>query len=201
MNSIFIHIRGIFNKNKTLIAIIFIALLVIFIVKKCEDEPRIITRTETKIITKVDTIVKTVIGKPKTVYVAKYSTKWRDSIVYVEGTSDGTNEGTIKALQYETVLKGTKASANIKIVSLGEVLDVSGTFTYPEKETTTTITKTKAKSGLFIYGSVPFNTNNINIEAGVMYQFKNTIIVGVGGQYDDFSKSAYLKGTVAIRVF
>ena len=194
----------ILNKYKAVIIVVVAALLFITIVRQCEKEPRITTVTRVDIKKIKDSIKEVLLKEIEPVYIdtgsikyIKGNTKWRDSLVYV----DKPGLSTIKALQYETVLKGTKASANIKIVSLGEVLDVSGTFTYPEKETTTTITKTKAKSGLFIYGSVPFNTNNINIEAGVMYQFKNTIIVGVGGQYDDFSKSAYLKGTVAIRVF
>ena len=108
---------------------------------------------------------------------------------------------TIKASQYETVLKGTKASANIKIVSLGEVLDVQGVFTYPELETTTTITKTKAKSGLFVFGQVPLNTNNISVELGLAYQFKNTLMLMGGVQYNDFTKSADLKVGIGVKIF
>ena len=190
--------RGFIEKYKVIITVVVCALVFMTVVRQCEKEPTIRTVTETKTVIVHDTITKTIISEPKVVYVKKYvDVKGDTKIVYLEKQDTSATE----AKEYKSTIKGTKASAEVTVLTTGDLLDISGIITYPELETTTTITKTKSKSGLFLYGSVPLNTNSINIEAGVIYQFKNTLMLGVGGQYDDYSKSGYLKATIGVKIF
>ena len=178
---------------------LFIAVILLILVNKaCESEAKVTTKTETKTIIVHDTIIKTVISEPETVYVQKIKTVKGDTeIVYV----DKTDSTSIKANRYTTEVKSNKATANLKITTTGELLDVTGVITYPEKETITTITKTKDKSGLFMYANMPLNANIINVEAGVIYQFKNKILLMGGVQYNQFTKSADLKAGIGIKLF
>ena len=182
---------NIWQKYKVVITIFICVMIFISVVKSCEKEPKIVTRTVTKIVTKHDTIIKVKIQEvPKTVYIQKIKTvEGETKIVYVDKPTDST----IKANQYDATVVSNNATAQLKITTTGELLDVQGVITYPEKETTTTITKTKAKSGLFIYGSVPLNKNQINVETGLIYQYKNTLGVMGGVQYNEFTKLAELK--------
>jgi hypothetical protein len=190
--------KNIFDTYKTLIITIIVCLAFITIVRQCEKEPKTVVKTVTKTVTKHDTIIKTVISKPKTVYVNKYvNVKGETEIVYVKLP----DSSTIKANQYNTTLNSNKANAALKITTTGELLDVSGVIIYPKETVTTTITKTSAKSGLFLYGSAPLNTNNISVEVGLLYQFKNTIGVMGGLQYNDFTKSVDAKIGLAVKIF
>jgi hypothetical protein len=182
---------------KNIIWIVLGLACVVVFVKSCDDEDKIVTKTEIKYIKVIDTVVKTVISEPKTVYINKYKTiKGNDSIVYVSKT-DST---TVKANQYDTKLESNNATADLKITVIGELLDVSGIITYENKETTTTITKTKAKSGVFIYGNVPINSNLINVEVGLLYQIKNKLIIMGGVQYNQFTKSPDIKVGIGIKL-
>jgi hypothetical protein len=188
----------ILNKYKVIVTVVVCSLIFMTIVRQCEKEPKIVTKTVTKTITKRDTITKTIISEPKTVYVKKYvNVKGEDKIVYLEKQDASATE----AKEYNTILQSNKSTANIKITTTGELLDVSGTITYPEKENTITITKSRAKSGLFVYGTAPLNTNNISIEVGMAYQFKNTLMIIGGVQYNDFTKSADLKVGIGVKIF
>jgi len=188
----------IWNKYKVIVTIVVCSLIFMTIVRQCEKEPKIVTKTVTKTIIKHDTITKTIISEPKTVYVKKYvNVKGKDKIVYLEKQDTSATE----AKEYNTILQSNKSTANIKITTTGELLDVSGTITYPEKEKITTITKSRAKSGLFVYGTAPLNTNNISIEVGMAYQFKNTLMIIGGVQYNDFTKSADLKVGIGVKIF
>ena len=186
------------NKYKAVIILVVAALLFITIVRQCEKEPKIVTKTVTKIVTQYDTIIKTVISEPKTVYVKKFvNVKGDTEIVYVNAS----DSSSVKANQYNTTLTSNKASADLKITVDGTLLDVTGVIRYPEKTVTNTVTKSKAKSGLFVFGQVPLNTNNIQVEIGLMYQFKNTLMVTGGVQYNDFTKSADLKVGLGVKIF
>jgi hypothetical protein len=188
----------IWTKYKNIIFIVVGFLLVMIIVRSCEKEPKITTKTVTKIEYVRDTFIKTVISEPKVVYVQKIKTiEGETKVVYLDKPSSST----ISANQYETVLKSNNATANLKITSTGEVLDVQGTIDFPKETTITTITKSTAKSGLFIFAQVPVNQNQINIEVGALYQFKNTFGIMGSVQYNEFTKGVDLKAGMLIKIF
>lgn len=179
-------------------------LLVLFIIffaalKQCEGKPQVTTVTETKIITKVDTITKVEIKEiPKKVYVEKIKTvKGKDSIIY----KDKPSETTTTANQYQTTLKSNKATAKLDITTTGELLDVSGNITYPEKETITRITKVKPQSGLFIYGSAPISSRSLSPEVGALFQIKNKLILGAGVQYDNITNNVNATFTLGVKIW
>lgn len=172
--------------------IVFIA-----IIKQCEKEPKIVTKTEIKYIKVTDTITNTIISKPKTVYVEKVKTiKGKDSIIYKNKPS----ETTINANQYETKLESNNASVDLKITTTGELLDVSGVITYENKETITTITKTSDKSGFYIYGMMPLD-QSVSPEIGALYQLKNKLFISGGVQYNGYSKAIDFKIGLGIKIF
>ena len=168
-------------------------LIILFaLLKQCENDP--IIKIETKTITKIvtDTIVKTnIVEVEKKVYVEKF----KDSIVF----TDKPSETTTTATQYKTKLESNNATADIVITSLGEVLNVQGTITYPEKEIITNITKTKNASGLFVYGSTAINNFN-SAEVGLMYQFKNTVGVMAGVNYNIITTQPELRVGILIKL-
>lgn len=193
--NIFIIIRDFIKQYKYILFSIVLLIIALTLIKKCENKNDVFVKTKTVI--KTDTIYKTIISPPKIVYVNKYVDKQGEkAIVYLEKPTDST---TIKANQYNTTLISNNATSKLKITTTGELLDVTGFTTYPE--VTKTVTKTDAKSGLFLYGSAPLNTNNLNIEVGLMYQFKNTLMLSGGVQYNDFIKTAEFKIGLGIKIF
>ena len=169
------------------------------IVKACEQEPKIVTKTETKIVTKHDTIHNfEIIDKPVKVYIERFKTlKGKDSIIYLKEP----NGSEIEANSFKTVLSSNKAKADLNIVTTGELLDVKGVITYPEVTNTVTITKTKPQSGLFVFGAMPINANVINPELGLMYQFKNSLMFTTSAQYNNFTKNPDIKIGIGIKIF
>ena len=141
---------------KRLIYIVAAFIIMFALIKQCEGEPKVVTKTVTKVIKVHDTITEVKIDTFYTqVYIDKVKTvKGKDSIIY----KDKPSETTTTAKQYNTTLKSNEASAELKITTSGELLDVSGVITYPKKETTTTITKTRDASGFYIYASMPIST-------------------------------------------
>lgn len=170
-----------------------------FVVKQCEKKPKVVTKTKIKYVKVIDTITKIEIQEvPKTVYVEKVKTvKGKDSIIYV----DKPNDSTITANQYDTKLESNNATADLKITTTGQLLDVKGVINYTQENTTTTITKTVPQSGLFLYGKTSINPLVENIEVGLDYQFKNTFIVGASTSYNDLSKSVNFNVKVGFRIF
>lgn len=171
--------------------------IAIFVVTKCKTEPKIVTVTEIEYVTKTDTITNTVIKKE---FLTKYVTKiktldGRDSIVYV----DKQTRQAIKVREYEAVVQTDSSRADLKITSTGEVLDVKGTITYDQKQTTTTITKFKESSGLFLYAETSLQPSLEHFELGLDYQFKNKIIIGVSGSVvqDQF----YFNAKLGFKIF
>lgn len=198
----------IWNKYKIVFLAILTFILLLGVVKGCENEPKITTKTTINIEHIKDSIKKVLIKELKPIYIDTGSTKyvkikgkaeiqWRDSIVY----RDKPSKTTIKANQYDTQLKSNNATASLKITSTGEVLDVQGTIEYPKQTITNTVTKTSAKSGLFIFAQVPINKNKINAEIGLLYQFKNTLGVMGSLQYNQYSKGIDGKVGLAIKLF
>jgi len=179
----------------------FLVLFIIFfaILKQCEGKPTVTTVTETKIVTVHDTITEVKIKEvPKTVYVEKIKTvKGKDTIIYKDSSSDST----ITAKQYQTTLKSNEASAELKITTSGELLDVSGIITYPEKETTTTITKIRNASGLFIYGNSAISATGISPGVGALFNIKNKLILGAGVEYNNFTNNVNATFTLGVKIW
>ena len=176
------------------LAIVFFALC-----KQCEGEPKVVTKTVTKVTKVHDTITEVKIDTFYTrVYVNKYIDKQGEKvIVYV----DKANDSTITANQYTTTLKSNNSTAKIDITTTGELLDVSGVITYPEKETTTTITKTRDASGLYIFGAAPINSQALTPEIGVLYQFKNKMFVSTSVQYNNFTNNVDAKIGIGVKIW
>ena len=173
--------------------------LVLILIKQCEQEPKTITKTKIEYIKVTDTITETIISEvPRTVYVERTKTVYgKDSIVFVNTPTDST----ITAKQYDTKLSSNNAIAELKITTTGELLDVTGTITYEKEVKTIEITKTKPKSGLFIYADVPVSGNVQNLEAGLLYQIRNTMLLKGGVQYNSLTKSPDIKIGIGIRIF
>lgn len=169
-----------------------IILAMCLFLKQCSKEPKTITKTEYIKVT--DTITNTIIDTvPKLVYVEKTKTiKGKDSIVYKDKPTDNT----IKANQYNTTLKSNNASADLKITTTGELLDVQGAINYTKEIKTVK----QAQSGLFLYGDVPITKPHTNVELGLIYQFKNSILIKGGAQYNNFTKGVDLKVGIGIKL-
>lgn len=172
-------------------------IIIIVLVKQCEGEPRTIVKTKTEYIKVTDTVTNTIIQEvPKEVFVERVITqKGKDSIVYRDAPTDST----ITANQYDTKLESNNATADLKITTTGELLDVQGTIDYTKEIKTIETTKIRDASGLYIYGNMP--VNSVQPEVGVLYQFKNKMFVSAGAQYNEFTKSADLKIGLGIKIF
>ena len=181
--------------SKWLYIVIGIVLLMILL-RSCNDEPQIKTKIE--YIERTDTITKVEIQEvPKKVYVYKTKTlKGKDSIVYVK-EKDTNNLPIIEANQFTTMLKSNNATADLKITTTGELLDVQGVINYTEK--IKTVTEFKNNSGLFIFGQT--NTKFDTYGIGVDYVIKNKIIIGASGTYNTQFKTSSINLKVGIRVF
>lgn len=184
--------------KKEIIYIIASIIAIIVIVKACEQEPKIVTKTEVKTVTVHDTVHKfKILEKPVKVFLERFKTlKGKDSIIYLKEP----NSSTIEANSFKTVLSSNKAKADLEIVTTGELLDVKGVITYPEVTNTITTKITKAQSGLFLYGKVPISNFN-SPEVGVLYQFKNSLMIGTGVQYNDLTAKPEFTATIGIKIF
>jgi hypothetical protein len=173
-------------------------LLTIFVVKRCEGEPKVITKTTTVVKTVTDTIERVVVSKPVVKYVEKIKTvKGKDSIIY----RDKPSNTTLEANQYDTQLKTNNATATLKVTTTGELLDVSGTIDHPEKTVTTTITKIKPKSGAFLYAETQLSTSPKRFEVGIDYQLRNKILIGVSADYSNITKTVNANIKLGIKIF
>lgn len=179
-----------------LIAILLFSLV---IVRSCEQEPKVVTNTKIVYKTKTDTVTKVIIDeKIKKVYVDRIEKiKGKDSIVYRDAPSDTT----VEANQYAANLVTNNATAQLTITTTGQLLDVSGTIKYNEKETTNSIIITKPKSGLFLYGETSATPLFSRAEIGLDYQIKNTLIVGSSFSFDNISKQNYINLKLGFRIF
>lgn len=179
--------------------LIGIILIILIIVKTCEQEQKVVTKTKVIYKTKTDTIKETVIKEvPKSVHVEKIKhIKGKDSIIYVDRQTDTS----IEANQYDTELKANNATAKLKITTTGQLLDVSGTIDYQEKHTHTTTTIIKPKSGLFIYGQTSVSPLLEVSAIGLDYQLKNTVIIGASFNLDHITNKNYISAKIGLRIF
>lgn len=180
-----------------IIWVVVSAVAMFLLMRSCEEKPKIVTKVKTETIIKTDTITKTVIKEvPKVVYVEKIKTvEGKEIIVYVDKETDTT----VKANQFTTKLESNKATANLKITTTGELLDVFGTITYPETLKAVETIKTINASGFYIYGGSTLR--NIQPEIGALFQIKNKIIIGAGMQYNSFKSSLDYKAIIGFRLF
>lgn len=180
---------------KYIIALVLITAFCTVLITKCTQEP--IIKTEYTKVT--DTIKETIIKEvPKTVYVQRLKrVKGKDSIVFVDKIRYKKDTSITKANQYETTLKSNKASADLKITTTGELLDVSGVIHYTEKK----VTETKAKSGLFIYADMPINKHNTNYALGLAYQIKNKLLIKGSVQHNQFTNGVDISVGVGIKIW
>ena len=173
-----------------------VIVLFIVLIKQCEGNERTITKTKIEYVKVTDTVTKTIISKPKTVYVERTKTiKGNDSIIYVKEP----NDSTIEAKQYNTTLLSNNATAELEITTTGELLDVQGVINYKQKQTTTETLKIRDASGLFLYANMPINS--VQPEVGILYQIKNKMFISAGAQYNQFTKSADLKIRLGVKIF
>jgi len=188
-------------KTRNIIYILGLIVIIIAFIDQCTQDPRVITKTETieKIV--IDTFYKdrTVIKEiEKPVYINRVVTeKGKDSLIYVEKP----NDSTITARQFKTTLESNKAKADLNIISIGEVLDVTGTITYPEKETITTITKTKDRSGFYIYGKAPIISQNFSPEIGIQANIRNKMFFSGGVQYNNINNNVNVLVGIGVKLF
>lgn len=185
-------------KTKNTLYIIAGVIVIFALLNQCNGKVKTVTKTETVIKWKTDTIRTTEIKEiDKPVYVERVKTiKGKDSIIF----KDKPSETTTTAKQFKTKIESNEASADLLITSTGEVLDVQGVINYPEKETVTTITKTRDASGLFIYGSTPID-NFTSPEIGLMYQFKNKVGIMGSVQYNSITNKPEIKAGILIKLF
>jgi hypothetical protein len=172
-------------------------IVIIVLTKQCEGEPRTITKTKIEYINVTDTITNTIIQEvPKKVYVERVKNiKGNDSIIY----KDKPNDSTITANQYDTKLESNKATADLKITTTGELLNVTGVINYTKEVKTIETTKIRDASGFYIYANMP--VNSIQPEVGALYQFKNKMFISAGAQYNSFTKSADIKVGLGVKIF
>lgn len=183
-------------KTTYIIIAFLVALLLLETTCNSKTEERVKVVVKTKI--KTDTITKTFIKEvPKEVIVNKYIDKEGEKvIVYV----DTPNDTSIVAKQYDTQLKANNATADIKITTTGQLLDVTGVITYPKETTTLERTIYKNKSAFFIYGKMPISSQLQTPELGVMYNFRNKLIIGTGAQLNNLTNEINATVTLAVKL-
>ena len=203
-------------KDKALIGLIgIVVVLILLTVKQCEKEPKTRTIVKKEIVYKTDTIVDVQISSPKKVYIYEI-----DTLRVNDGNFNSKNTNKVNATvykdtlkvnktvykmtpivanEYDTTLKSDSATANLQIRTTGQLLSVKGVITYPKETKTIETIKTRSKSGLFIYGK-----SDINLqvpEVGVLYQFKNSVFVSGGVEYNTQLNQSYAKVGLGIRIY
>ena len=143
------------------------------LLKQCEGEPKVVTKTVTKIVTKYDTIKEVKIDTFKQkVYVQKIITKEGKTVIHYK---DKPSEDTINASKQSVEILSNEATAKLSITHTGELLDVSGIITFPKVEKTVETIITRDASGRFLYLKTDvLNTFNSG-ELGVFLHIKNKI--------------------------
>lgn len=182
------------NKTKNLIIVVLL-LLAAYVYFTDDVVEKIVEKTTVKIqvVEKTDTIFKTVF-KPSTI---RYIDRVRDKLVYV----DRSVTGAIKVNEYREVFKSNNSTADLTILTTGELKSVSGTIT--TNDTITKITTIRdnyiIKSNLYIgLGAESVkNLEKLDLKLTLDYVLKDKLIFGVG--YSPFTKSFGLK--VGMKVF
>ena len=171
--------------------LVYIALVIFILLffNECSKDPEV--KTVTKIKTVRDTITNTIISKPKDVIFYKTDTIHEKETVFIK------NSNPIKAKEYDTKLESNNATADLKIITTGELLDVQGVITYPEKETTLI----KPKSGLFLNLETSVKPTFERVGVSLDYQIKNKWLIGVGASYNNQVKQGYINAKIGFKLF
>ena len=174
---------------------ILTGVLLFLLIKECTTPPEIKTVVEYE--TKTDTIVKTQIIPGGIRYVRRTITEQgKDSIIYVEKPSEN-DTITLTAREFRTTLEADSARADLNILSTGEVLDVTGTISYTQKNTTTTIYKDKPK--LYLYGGTSVKPVFETIELGLDLATKKYIF-GIKAEHNLQFNQTYIGVKVGIKI-
>ena len=184
-----------------IILILIIIILSLLLFQKCEEEPRVITKTVTKVETKdiKEPINNYKIGLPKRYVVVEIETKkidYRDSIVYVPYNLTDS----LKLNRYPISLLSNKAKFEGFALTSGKLYDFDGVISYPET-TITNNTETvirEAQSGLF--GFIQSNTRLNMFGAGLDWQIKNKFIVGANVTHNTIFENTNINLKLGIRL-
>lgn len=157
--------------------------------------PKPIIKTKVEYITRVDTVKETIIKPPKIVYIDTSGPiiKYLDSIIYRSGPEP--KKTTIEAQEYSTTLTSNNATAELQIITTGELLDVKGNIIYQEKNTTTESVIYKTNNCLYLYGETSIFPRLEEFKLGVDYTIKNKFIIGINAGYN----GQYKHGSVNIK--
>ena len=192
--------------NKIIIAFIAGVVLMFFLMKSCESEPKVVTETKVDIEWIKDSVKLATLRNVKPVYIdtAKTDIKWlksepkiikKDSIIYV----DKPNKNTIESKEYDVTLESNQAKTDLKIVA-DNLYSISGVTTYPKETIIKETTITRDASGFYIYGSMPISSQITTPKLGVMLQIKNKLIIGVGGQYNNLNNNLSAVATIGVKL-
>ena len=181
-----------------IVLILIIIILSLLLFQKCEEEPRVITKTKTvtKIETIYDTIEKVVIGKPEKVYIKVPEVQYRDSIVYIPVSL----KDSLRVNRYPLSLLSNKAKFEGFALTSGKLYDFDGVISYPET-TITNDTETiirEAQSGLF--GFIQSNTQLNMFGAGLDWQIQNKFIVGTNITHNTIFENTNINLKLGIRL-
>ena len=168
------------NRRQITIAIASF-LIGVLIASSCE---RGAVEVREKIVVKNIKVIDTVrihdtIRKPVKVFVDK----WR----YIQKIPNSIKEEEIvEANKYSQELVGKKGTAQIDVVTTGELLDLSGIIECNERIIEKTVTKYKNKSKLFLSGGIDMRLDGgiRNVRVGLDYNVKNKVILKGGLGYD-----------------
>ena len=122
----------------------------------------------------------------------EYITKWKDSIIY----RDKPSLTTIEAKIYKARVETDSSSADLRITSLGEVLDVQGTINYNRYKET--ITERKFENGFYGYAEASVKPIFEKMEVGVDYVTRKNII-GANAEYIAPIKQVYFNVKLGFR--
>ncbi len=109
--------------------------------------------------------------------------------------------GGVEVNEYHVNLAGKQSSAALKIQTIGELQNVSGSIHYREKEITNTVKKTIPESGLFLYAATSLNQPLARVEIGLDYQFKNKIVVGTSISHNAITNQTFVNGKLGYRIW
>ncbi|MGB6267520.1 MAG: hypothetical protein WBF67_00795 [Olleya sp.] len=186
---------------------LIVAFVVAFaLMKQCEGEPKIVTKTEVDIEWIKDSVKLATLRGVKPVYIdtVKTDIKWlksepkiikKDSIIYL----DKPNKNTIESKEYDITLESNQATTDLKIVA-DNLYSISGITTYPKETITNITTTTRDASGFYIYAQMPISSQLNTPELGVMFQIKNKLILGVGGNYNNITQNFNAVATIAVKL-
>lgn len=180
------------NRAKNLLILILLIAVAIFFIRDCNSDrsKEIIEKVDITTISVKEPIKTLEIGSVRKVHYQVLEIEGKERVVYRDTATGETRE----ANQYDTKLNFNKATADLKITTTGDLIDVTGTIDYPF--TTKTITREvfKEKSGLFAYGQ-----GGTAFGVGLDYQFKNKVIVG--GSAVVIDNKTYFLGKFGIKVW